>query len=61
MVLVWLSFVLSFFFNATATTEIYTLSLHDVFRSVANSPSASVTLSPHFGQVPTTDTELGLR
>ncbi len=34
---------------------------HGTFCEVANSPSASVTLSPHFGHVPTTDTELGLR
>ena len=30
-----------FFFNDTATTEIYTLSLHDVFRSHANADPVS--------------------
>ena len=29
-----------FFFNDTATTEIYTLSLHELFRSQKNLPSA---------------------
>src|SRR5438034_2609125 len=33
-----------FFFNVTATTEIYTLSLHDVFRSVVVASRALETL-----------------
>src|SRR2546427_5378648 len=39
--------ILFFFFNDTATTEIYTLSLHDALPiSVGSAPVATVTVSP---------------
>src|SRR5438034_3889538 len=34
----FISFLFFFFFNDTATTEIYTLSLHELFRSLDGKP-----------------------
>src|SRR3712207_8954029 len=50
-----------FFFNDTATTEIYTLSLHDalpisVSAPAANSPPASAPESQHLAEIETTNT-----
>src|SRR5215208_8340540 len=43
---IWLvSFVLFFFFNDTATTEIYTLSLHDAL-PISAPPATSARLAP---------------
>src|SRR6266446_10296193 len=45
--MLWLHFFLFFFFNDTATTEIYTLSLHDALPILAKRPSPDVSaLSP---------------
>src|SRR5712672_2337656 len=38
LIIFFFFFFFFFFFNDTATTEIYTLSLHDAFRSIAHPP-----------------------
>src|SRR2546425_8597867 len=42
-----------FFFNDTATTEIYTLSLHALFRSPALAACLAVSACERFGPAPT--------
>src|SRR5438874_10951678 len=44
----FMSFFFFFFFNDTATTEIYTLSLHDAFRSLFPPPISSLQLRPQW-------------
>src|SRR3712207_9128785 len=52
---------LFFFFNDTATTEIYTLSLHDAFRSIESTVSWGNCDSAATGRVfVTTTSEIGL-
>src|SRR5439155_20598028 len=49
------SFFLFFFFNATATTEIYTLSLHDalpIFPSADWAPLADLKVGPEAAPIP---------
>ena len=45
----------------TTAAPANTQKCHGTFWEATGCPSASATLSPHFGHVPTTDTELGLR
>src|SRR6266403_5871032 len=51
---IFFSFSLFFFFNDTATTEIYTLSLHDALPIYGHltSPSAPASSSPHGNRAP---------
>src|SRR2546426_5845340 len=49
-------FTVSFFFNDTATTEIYTLSLHDALPISPASVPSSVSISPEIWATPAPST-----